>query len=165
MRDMTEFSARNLERCEAPSGFNHPINSWDLSDWFLATMGELGEAANVAKKLNRIRDGIRGNKESEAALRDKLRKEIGDTFCYLDLLAQACGFNVFDAAQEVFDAKSKEIGWTPSNTWRQRLADEMTRLDRNFLTLNELLALAKKHNMRPEEIEMQRRSWARQDKD
>lgn len=73
--------------------------------------GELGEAANVAKKLNRIRDGIAGNKETEEELRNKLRKEIGDTFCYLDLMATSLGFSVFDAAVEVFEAKSKEIGW------------------------------------------------------
>lgn len=110
-RDMTTFSARNLARCEASNGFNHPIGSWLLSDWFLAATCELGEAANVAKKLNRVRDGIKGNKETPEQLRDKLRKEIGDVFCYLDLLATSQGFNVFDAAQEVFDAKSKEIGW------------------------------------------------------
>lgn len=111
IRDMTALSARNLKRCESPQGFNHPIGSWDLSDWFLATMGELGEAANIAKKLNRIRDGIKGNKETEQELRDKLRKEIGDAFMYLDLLATSQGFNVFDAGVEVFEAKSKEIGY------------------------------------------------------
>lgn len=45
------FSERNRTRCEAPDGFNHELNSWSLSDWFTATMGELGEAANLAKKL------------------------------------------------------------------------------------------------------------------
>lgn len=110
-RDMTLFSARNLARCEAPNGFNHPIGAWSLSDWFTATMGELGEAANVAKKLNRVRDGIKGNKESNAELEGKLRKELGDVFCYLDLLATSRGFNILDAAVEVFEEKSKEIGY------------------------------------------------------
>lgn len=123
-RDMTEFSARNLKRCEDPKGFNHPINSWGLSDWMLATMGELGEAANVAKKLNRVRDGIAGNKETPQELRDKLRKEIGDTFCYLDLMATYLGFNVFDAAVEVFEAKSKEIGWEQPDVDQLELFDE-----------------------------------------
>lgn len=111
VRDMTLFSARNLKRCESPRGFNHAVNSWDLSDWFLAVIGEIGEAANIAKKLNRVRDGIKGNKEDEATLRNKLRKELGDAFNYLDLLATANGFNIFDAGQEVFEAKSKEIGY------------------------------------------------------
>lgn len=67
--DMKEFSRVNRERCESPDGFNHKLGSWSLSDWFTATLGELGEAANVAKKLNRVRDGIPGNKETEAELR------------------------------------------------------------------------------------------------
>jgi NTP pyrophosphatase (non-canonical NTP hydrolase) len=106
-----QFSEANRVRCESPQGFNHALGSWDTSDWFLAVLGELGEAANVGKKLNRVRDGIVGNKETPDQLRDKLRKEIGDAFVYLDLLAQAHGFNIADAAVEVFNAKSVEIGY------------------------------------------------------
>lgn len=106
-----QFSDVNRRRCESPQGFNHKLADWDTSDWFLAVLGELGEAANVAKKLNRVRDGIPGNKETPLELSDKLRKEIGDVFVYLDLLAQAHGFRVIDAAAEVFNAKSAEIGY------------------------------------------------------
>lgn len=106
-----EFSHANRLRCEAPKGFNHKLTDWDTSDWFLAVMGELGEAANVGKKLNRVRDGIPGNKETPDALRAKLRKELGDVFVYLDLLCQAHGFSIADAAAEVFNAKSAEIGY------------------------------------------------------
>lgn len=107
-----EFSKANRERCEAAAGFNHELGSWSVSDWMTATMGELGEAANVVKKLNRYRDGINGNKEAEADLRAKLRREIGDTFVYLDLMAQACGFTIEEAAREVFNSKSAEIGYS-----------------------------------------------------
>lgn len=107
-----EFSHVNRVRCESPSGFNHALNGWSASDWMTAIMGELGEAANVVKKLNRVRDGIPGNRESESELRDKLRREIGDTFVYLDLLAQSLGFKIGDAAIEVFEAKSREIGYS-----------------------------------------------------
>lgn len=106
------FSCENLKRCEAPRGFNHELSSWDTSDWFLAVLGELGEAANIAKKLNRVRDGIRGNKETEAALRVKLRGEIADAFIYLDLLSQHEGIDLGAAVRETFDAKSREIGYT-----------------------------------------------------
>lgn len=105
------FSAANLARCQSPDGFNHPLQGWSLSDWMTAVLGELGEAANVAKKLNRVRDGIPGNKETEAELRAKLKREIGDTFVYLDLLAQSAGFTIEDAAREVFNSKSVEIGY------------------------------------------------------
>ena len=106
----SEFSRINRERCESETGFNHNLHSWSTSDWFTAIMGELGEAANVAKKLNRVRDGINGNKETADQLRPKLRREIADTFVYLDLLCQSLGFNIGDAAVEVFNAKSKELG-------------------------------------------------------
>jgi NTP pyrophosphatase (non-canonical NTP hydrolase) len=111
--DFSTFSARNRARSEAPDGFNHKLSSWSLSDWFTATMGELGEAANIAKKLNRVRDGITGNKEPEAALRSALADELADTFIYLDLLAQAAGVNLEAAVIEKFNRKSEEIGYSP----------------------------------------------------
>lgn len=106
-----QFSQANRERCESPQGFNHPLAGWSTSDWMTATMGELGEAANVVKKLNRVRDGVPGNKQTADQLRDQLRKELGDVFVYLDLTAQSLGFSIADAAAEVFNAKSAEIGY------------------------------------------------------
>jgi NTP pyrophosphatase (non-canonical NTP hydrolase) len=108
--NLKDFDAVNRERCESPSGFNHKLDSWSLSDWFTATLGELGEAANVAKKLNRVRDGIPGNKETELELREKLGRELADTFIYLSLLAQAAGLDLSEVVPEVFNAKSKQIG-------------------------------------------------------
>lgn len=106
-----QFSQANRERCESPQGFNHPLAGWSTSDWMTATMGELGEAANVVKKLNRVRDGVPGNKQTADQLRDQLRKELGDVFVYLDLMAQSLGFSIADAAAEVFNSKSAEIGY------------------------------------------------------
>jgi NTP pyrophosphatase (non-canonical NTP hydrolase) len=105
------FSEANLARCQDPAGFNHPLDGWSLSDWMTAVVGELGEAANVAKKLNRERDGIKGNTETLVDLQAKFRREIGDVYVYLDLLAQSCGFTVAEAAVEVFNAKSDQIGY------------------------------------------------------
>lgn len=104
------FSRINRERCESENGFNHKLGSWSTSDWFLAIVGEIGEAANIAKKLNRYRDGIPGNKMSKEELEAKLRQELGDVFVYLDLLAQSVGISIEDAAVEVFNAKSNELG-------------------------------------------------------
>lgn len=104
-----EFSLVNRHRCESREGFNHHLDSWSTSDWMTAVMGELGEAANVVKKLNRCRDGIPGNAVPEVELKEQLRKELGDVFVYLDLLAQSLGFNIGDAAVEVFNAKSEQL--------------------------------------------------------
>lgn len=104
------FSATNKVRCESPRGFNHSLESWSLSDWLTATMGELGEAANIAKKLNRVRDGIPGNTESEEEeLRIAFRKEIADVFIYLDLLAQSQGFSIEEVVREKFNATSDKL--------------------------------------------------------
>ncbi len=108
---MRDFSVFNRRRCEAANGFNHPISGWSLSDWFTATLGELGEAANVAKKLNRVRDGIPGNKETPEELEKALRHEIADAFIYLDLLAQRGGFTLEDAVVEKFNITSAKIGY------------------------------------------------------
>lgn len=111
--DMLDFAAANRARCEAANGFNHPIHKWSMSDWFTATMGELGEAANVAKKLNRVRDGIIGNDKNEDELRADLADEIADTFIYLDLLAQSAGINLAEAVLSKFNKTSRSIGYEP----------------------------------------------------
>lgn len=107
-----KFSERNRRRCEAPDGFNHQLSSWSLSDWMVATMGELGEAANILKKLNRVRDGIPGNKESEEELRQAFAHELADTAIYLDLLAQAAGYDLEKIREIKFNLTSKKIGYS-----------------------------------------------------
>jgi NTP pyrophosphatase (non-canonical NTP hydrolase) len=109
--DISAFSAINRLRCESTNGFNHSLAAWSLSDWFTAVTGELGEAANVAKKLNRVRDGIPGNSESPDELRENLADEIADTFIYLDLLAQAAGINLEEAVLQKFKKTSLKIGY------------------------------------------------------
>lgn len=108
-----QFSQANRERCESPQGFNHALAAWSTSDWMTALVGEIGEAANVVKKLNRVRDGAPGNKVTPDELRAQLRRELGDVFVYLDLIAQSLDFNIADAAVDVFNAKSAEIGYPP----------------------------------------------------
>lgn len=84
-----QFSQRNRARCESPKGFNHKLDSWSGSDWMVALLGELGEAANILKKLNRVRDGIPGNKATPDQLREQFADELADAYVYLDLLCQA----------------------------------------------------------------------------
>lgn len=99
----------NRARCEAPDGFGHPIDGWTLSDWFTAAAGEFGEAANKAKKLNRYRDGIPGNTETETELRHGLADELADTVIYLDLLSQRAGIDLGSAVVSKFDRTSMKI--------------------------------------------------------
>lgn len=106
-----QFSKANRARCEHPEGFQKPIGAWSRSDWLTALLGELGEAANVAKKLNRVRDGIPGNTVGEAELREQFGDELADTFIYLDLLAQSEGFSLAELVIRKFDATSRKIGY------------------------------------------------------
>ncbi len=106
-----EFSRRNKERCESPKGFNHKMNDWSASDWFTAIMGELGEAANIQKKLNRVRDGIPGNKETELELKTNLAKELADVYIYLDILCQSQGIDLYRSVLAKFDETFKKIGY------------------------------------------------------
>lgn len=104
-----ELRAANLSRC----GRWHPrgLSEWSLSDWFTATMGELGEAANVAKKLNRERDGIAGNTVSEGQLRADLADEIADVAIYLDILAASEGIDLAAAVMAKFNRTSEKVGF------------------------------------------------------
>jgi NTP pyrophosphatase (non-canonical NTP hydrolase) len=77
----------------------------------VAVLGELGEAANVLKKLNRVRDGIPGNKETPEQLREKFAHELADAYVYLDLLCQSYDIDLENAVNEVFEAKSEQIGY------------------------------------------------------
>lgn len=112
--DMQEFSRMNRERSERPDGFNHDLDSWSLSEWMTATLGELGEAANVLKKINRIeidRPGV-GDPPLNV-LTQMFADEIADTFIYLDLMAQAAGFDLSSIALRKFRKTSEKIGYKP----------------------------------------------------
>lgn len=74
----------NVSRCV--TSFNHSLESWTLADWVIATGGEVGEALNVIKKLNRERDGIIGNSKNKAELLVDLGDELADAVIYTDLL-------------------------------------------------------------------------------
>lgn len=107
----SEFAQANKARCESSIGFNHKISVWSASDWMTALTGEVGEAANIIKKINRVRDGMGHlNKESPDKLPPKLKLELGDVGVYLDLLCQASGWTLEECVREAFNSKSREIG-------------------------------------------------------
>ncbi len=81
-----QLQEANRSRCERwhPGG----VADWTGSDWGIAAAGEMGEALNYVKKLNRVRDDFPGNTQTERELLDGLARELADTTIYLDLLAQ-----------------------------------------------------------------------------
>jgi NTP pyrophosphatase (non-canonical NTP hydrolase) len=91
----------------------HPrgINQWSLSDWGVAAAGEMGEALNVIKKMNRERDGAPGNSVSADFLRLQLADEIADTVIYLDILAASEGISLAAAIVSKFNRTSAKLGF------------------------------------------------------
>lgn len=114
MNDTTLYFARlraqNLLRCE--NAFHHKLSSWSVAEWGAATAGEVGEACNVAKKLLRFRDNVRGNPAGLTIeqLREHLAEELADAVIYLDLWAASQAINLGDAVRAKFNKTSAKLG-------------------------------------------------------
>lgn len=80
-------------------------SDWPLSQWSNAVLGELGEAANIIKKIER------GDFTLEEA-REKLGKEFADVVTYLDLLASNAGVDLGWATANKFNEVSERVGAT-----------------------------------------------------
>lgn len=78
-------------------------SDWSLSDWMNAVSGEVGEAANIIKKIRR------GDMSLDEA-RVELAKEFADIACYLDLVAKQAGVDLGAAVISKFNEVSKRIG-------------------------------------------------------
>jgi NTP pyrophosphatase (non-canonical NTP hydrolase) len=133
---MSRLHEANVSRGKRwhPSG----LVSWSLSDWFTAMAGEVGELGevmtqagaylmalegftalaaksgtlgNVVKKLNRARDGLKGNKESELTLRQQLSSEAADILIYLELFCQVANIDLTEATRDKFNEVSERNGF------------------------------------------------------
>lgn len=106
MDDLTFGRLRevNIQRC---TRWQKP-NAWSLSDWGVAMAGEAGEACNVLKKLNRVRDGMTGNSETPLQLQEQLAEELADVAIYLDLLAWQAGISLEAAVIKKFNKTSEK---------------------------------------------------------
>ena len=85
---------------------------WDASNQITAAYrgnelaGEVGEACNVIKKLERERMGIRGSRASVAELAD----ELADVLICADLIALHYGIDLEAAVARKFNATSEKVG-------------------------------------------------------
>ena len=68
--------------------------------------GEVGEALNVVKKLERERLGIRGSR----ATVDQLAEELADVVICVDLIAMQYGIDLGRAVVAKFNATSAKVG-------------------------------------------------------
>lgn len=68
--------------------------------------GEVGEACNVIKKLERERMGIRGSR----ATAEQLAEELADVVICADLIAMDAGIDLEEAVRRKFNATSEKVG-------------------------------------------------------
>jgi NTP pyrophosphatase (non-canonical NTP hydrolase) len=78
-------------------------SDWSLGDWMTAVAGEVGEAANVLKKVRR------GDLSLDEA-RPAIARELADVVIYLDILAKQAGVDLGRAVMDTFNAKSVQVG-------------------------------------------------------
>lgn len=78
-------------------------SDWSLGEWCNAITGELGEAANLIKKIQR------GDVTLDDARRD-LADELADVQTYLDLLAFRAGIDLGEATVTKWNRVSERVG-------------------------------------------------------
>lgn len=88
-------------------------SQWTIADWSNALCGEVGEAANIVKKVRRIDCNLKG-RDSEidrVKLIELLADELADVFIYLDLLAAAEEIDLWPIVVAKFNRTSVEHGF------------------------------------------------------
>lgn len=78
-------------------------SDWSDSDWLMAVTGELGEFANLRKKV------LRGDIDIVDA-KPELAKELADVVIYLDILAFRMGIDLGDAVRDKWNEVSRRVG-------------------------------------------------------
>lgn len=101
--DIKEFSRQNRARSNEAFPTS---NDWDTSDWLVALMGEVGEAANIHKKT------IRGDYDKGDSVKalNAFGKELADVFAYLDLVAESVGLDLEDIVIQKWNEVSLRVG-------------------------------------------------------
>lgn len=96
--------ARVIEYKDGKGRLSHAsgVDAWSAAEWLMALTGELGELANILKKVNRgdfTTDDVKKNIEDELA----------DVVCYLDLLAARLDVDLSRAVENKFNEVSRRV--------------------------------------------------------
>ncbi len=89
----------NLRRAQE----SYRCGDWSLNDWMTALAGEVGELANVLKKVRR------GDFTLEQ-VRPGVAAELADIQTYLDILAAKVGIDLGDATCKKWNEVSLRVG-------------------------------------------------------
>lgn len=112
--DFALLRERNKERCER---LFHSISEWRPSQWTNAMAGEVGEACNITKKMDRVwpanqfkQNWNKPEDQRMADLEERMAEEIADAVIYADLAMQRIGRDLGEEVRKKFNSKSEEIG-------------------------------------------------------
>lgn len=92
----------NIKRQETDK-YNICADTWTHAQWMQATVGELGELANILKKIDRGDFTLEDVKEDVA-------NELADVQTYLDIMANKLGIDLGKATVKKFNIVSERIG-------------------------------------------------------
>jgi NTP pyrophosphatase (non-canonical NTP hydrolase) len=96
-------------------------SDWSPAQWLQAVVGELGEYANLRKKVER------GDFTPEEA-KPMLADELADVVIYLDILAEQLGVDLGAAVMHKWNKTSQKVGarmyidaedWHYTNAWQE----------------------------------------------
>lgn len=112
---LTTLRTANIKR--QPEWGPNPVDSPSFRGNELA--GEVGEACNILKKIDRLTLGLKGAPPNEVMVA-ALREELGDVLVCLDLVAMLFGIDLVEATREKFNLTSAKYKF---NT---RIAEDLT---------------------------------------
>lgn len=101
--DLSELRMANIDRDIEWTGFAPAL---PLSFRGNELAGEVGEACNVIKKLERTRLGLKGSTDTV----EHLAEELADVVICVDLIAMQTGINLSRAVRDKFNATSEKVG-------------------------------------------------------
>lgn len=104
LRDANTKRLPQFKNSKGQPAHSKPDGSdWSLGEWCNAVTGELGEAANLIKKVQR------GDYTLEECRQD-LADEFADIVTYLDILAMRAGVDLGEAVRSKFNMVSRRVG-------------------------------------------------------
>lgn len=112
VRDLTFDRVSNINSIRCNRWHQDAKEQWTAADWMTALVGELGEAANVLKKLRRYSSGTLGQFDPEPEeLQKMVSEELADVYLYLDLLCRHIGVDLPAAVVQKFNETSARYGF------------------------------------------------------
>lgn len=112
IRDLADANMARLphfkNRAGGPAHTQPDGGDWSLGEWSNAVLGELGEAANIIKKLHR---GDFASEEERTAAVANLGKELADTLTYLSILAVRAGIDLTTATVDKWNEISRRVNY------------------------------------------------------